>query len=122
MTPDTPDTAPATAELSFIYMTAASHEEAARIGRVLVEERLAACVNILGGMTSLYRWEGRVEEAAETVFIAKTRRQLFDRLAARVRELHGYETPCIVELPLGRGDPAFLAWLRDETEGGSRIG
>ncbi|HEY0835887.1 MAG TPA: divalent-cation tolerance protein CutA [Azospirillum sp.] len=102
-------------DLVFVYMTAASREEAARIGRALVEERLAACVNILGGMTSIYRWEGAVETAEEAVFIAKTRRDLFDRLAARVRELHSYSVPCIVELPVERGNPAYLDWLRAET-------
>ncbi|HYH17174.1 MAG TPA: divalent-cation tolerance protein CutA [Azospirillum sp.] len=102
-------------DLVFVYMTAASREEAARIGRALVEERLAACVNILGGMTSIYRWEGAVETAEETVFIAKTRRDLFEPLAARVRELHSYSVPCIVELPVERGNPAYLDWLRAET-------
>ncbi|HYD69652.1 divalent-cation tolerance protein CutA [Azospirillum sp.] len=102
-------------DLVFVYMTAASREEAMRIGRALVEERLAACVNVLGGMTSVYRWEGAVETAEETVFIAKTRRDLFEPLAARVRELHSYTVPCIVELPVERGNPAYLDWLRAET-------
>ncbi len=102
-------------DLAFVYMTAASRADAARIGRALVEERLAACVNILDGMTSIYRWQGAVEESAEAVLIAKTRRALFDRLAARVRELHGYEVPCILELPLGRGNPAYVDWLREGT-------
>jgi periplasmic divalent cation tolerance protein len=102
-------------DLVFVYMTAATREEAARIGRALVDERLAACINILGGMTSIYRWEGTVETAEETVFIAKTRRDRFERLAARVRELHSYTVPCIVELPVERGNPAYLDWLRAET-------
>ncbi len=103
-------------EFVFAYITAGSRDEALRIGRALVDERLAACANILDGMTSIYRWQGAVEEATETVLIAKTRAELFDRLAARVRDLHSYEVPCVIELKVGRGNPAYLDWLRDETE------
>ncbi|MGR0187806.1 divalent-cation tolerance protein CutA [Azospirillum aestuarii] len=102
-------------EFVFAYITAGSRDEARRIGRALVEERLAACANILDGMTSIYRWQGAIEEATETVLIAKTRAELFDRLAARVRELHSYDVPCVVELRVGRGNPAYLDWLRHET-------
>ena len=102
-------------EFVFAYITAGSRDEARRIGRALVEERLAACANILDGMTSIYRWQGAVEEASEAVLIAKTRAELFDRLAARVRDLHSYSVPCVVELKVGRGNPAYLDWLRDET-------
>ncbi|MBP2297892.1 divalent-cation tolerance protein CutA [Azospirillum picis] len=101
--------------LVIAYITAASKADALRIGRSLVEERLAACAKVLDGMTSVYRWEGRVEQADEAVLIAKTRSRLFDRLAARVRELHGYDTPCVLELAVGRGNPAYLDWLRAET-------
>ncbi|AWK85337.1 divalent-cation tolerance protein CutA [Azospirillum thermophilum] len=97
------------------YITAGSREEALRIGRALVEERLAACANILDGMTSVYRWKGVVEQADEAVLIAKTRRSLFDRLAARVRDLHSYDVPCVIELPVERGDPGYLGWLREAT-------
>lgn len=102
-------------ELVFAYVTAGSRDEAARIGRALVEERLAACVNILPGMTSIYRWQGAVETAEETVLIAKTRATLFERLSERVKELHSYEVPCVVELRLGRGNPDYLGWLAAET-------
>lgn len=98
------------------YITAGSREEALRIGRALVEERLAACANVLDGMTSVYRWNGAIEEAPEAVLIAKTRAALFDRLAERVRALHSYDTPCVVEITLGRGNPGFLGWLEAETE------
>ena len=101
-------------ELVFVYMTAGSRDEAERIGRALVEERLAACVNILGSITSIYRWQGAVETAEEVVVIAKTRADLFDGLVARVKELHSYAVPCVVELPIGRGNPDYLDWLRDE--------
>lgn len=99
----------------FVYMTAASPDEARRIARTLVEERLAACVNIQDGMTSIYRWEGEVETASETVMIAKTVRDRFAALAKRVRDIHSYAVPCVVEIPLGRGNPAYLEWLRGET-------
>lgn len=106
---------PTDSSVIFVYMTAGSPEEAQRIGRVLVEEGLAACVNILPEMISIYRWQGQVEDGRESVMIAKTRTDRFDVLAARVRDLHSYETPCIVELPLGRGDAPYLDWLVRES-------
>lgn len=99
----------------FAYVTVPSEAEAARIGRALVEERLAACVNILPGMRSIYRWQGRVEEAAEAVLIAKTRADRFTALSVRVRELHPYELPCIVALRIEGGDAGYLDWIRHES-------
>lgn len=98
-----------------VYMTAASGEEARQIGRALVEEGLAACVNILPGMESIYRWQERVETAAEIVIIAKTRKSLFDELAERVRALHSYECPCVIALALVDGSAAYLDWIREST-------
>ena len=103
-------------EMSLVYITAGSLEEARHIGRTLVQERLAACVNIIDGMTSIYRWDGEMQEGAEVVLIAKTRAALFEVLAERVRVLHSYTTPCIVEVPLGRIDAGFVAWLAAQTE------
>ncbi|KHK02770.1 divalent-cation tolerance protein CutA [Desulfovibrio sp. TomC] len=97
------------------YVTTESVEQAERIGRALVAERLAACANILPGMRSIYRWKGTVETAEETVLIAKTRDTLAEALTARVRELHSYEVPCIVILPITGGLPDFLRWIDDET-------
>jgi len=99
----------------FAYITAPSEAEAARIGRVLVEERLAACVNILPGMRSIYRWQGRVEESTEAVLIAKTRAERFTALSARVRTLHPYELPCITALRVEAGDAGYLDWIRHES-------
>ncbi|WP_246148460.1 divalent-cation tolerance protein CutA [Skermanella pratensis] len=96
-------------------MTAPTPGEAHRIGRTLVEERLAACANLLPGMTSVYRWQGKVEQADEVVVIAKTTADLFDRLAARVKEIHSYDCPCIVALPLERGHAPYLDWIAAET-------
>jgi periplasmic divalent cation tolerance protein len=98
----------------WVYMTASSPEEARRIGRALVEERLAACANILPGMTSFYRWQGMVDEGQETVLIAKTRMELVDSLTARVKTLHSYSVPCVVALPIVGGNPDFLQWIAEE--------
>lgn len=100
-----------------VYMTASSAEEADRIASALVEERLAACVNILGEVRSVYRWNGATRRDSEVALIAKTRAALFDALAARVRALHSYEVPCIVSWPIEAGNPAYLAWIEAETGG-----
>jgi periplasmic divalent cation tolerance protein len=100
------------------YMTAGNAAEARRIGRALVREELAACVNVLGPIESVYRWKGRVEKGREAVFIAKTRVALQKKLVARVRTLHSYECPCVVFLPISGGDPSFLKWIGEST--GSR--
>lgn len=99
-----------------VYMTAGSLDEAEQIGRTLVSERLAACVNLLPAMQSIYRWEGEVRQEAEVVVIAKTRVDLVARLTERVVELHSYECPCVVALPVQGGNPAFLEWIRTETK------
>jgi periplasmic divalent cation tolerance protein len=101
---------------SFCYLTAGSKVEALRIGRALVEERLAACANVLDGMTSMYWWKGTLEQADEAVLIVKTRAELVDRLTARVRELHGYDCPCVVSLPITGGNPDYLAWIVAEAQ------
>jgi periplasmic divalent cation tolerance protein len=103
-------------EFLFAYITAPDVEEARRIGKTLVEERLAACVNILPGMESHYWWQGKMESSAEAVLIAKTRASLRDALLERVRGLHSAETPCVVFLPVAGGNPDYLGWLADETE------
>jgi periplasmic divalent cation tolerance protein len=102
-----------------VYITAASAEEAERIGRTLVEERLAACANVLGGITSFYWWEGKVQRDGETALIAKTRGELVARLVERVKALHSYTCPCAVALPIAAGNPAFLDWIGRETGGPS---
>mgnify|MGYP003579775346 CR=1 FL=1 len=102
-------------DLRFVYITASSVDEAAMIGRALVEERLAACVNILPGMRSIYRWQGAIESADEVVLIAKSRSALVTALVARVRQLHSYDVPCVVSLPILDGNPDYLQWLAEET-------
>lgn len=102
-------------EYCLVYMTAGTAEEARRIGAALVEERLAACANVLDGMTSVYRWEGEVRHDTEAVLIAKTRRALVERLTERVQEMHSYSCPCVVALPIVGGNAAFLDWIGTET-------
>ena len=102
-------------ELRWCYVTCASVEEALRIGRELVEARLAACANVLPGLTSVYHWQGRIESGSEVGLILKTRAELVEPLIARVRALHSYTVPCIVALPIAAGNPDYLAWLAAET-------
>jgi periplasmic divalent cation tolerance protein len=97
----------------FAYITCPSPAAAERIGRVLVAERLAACVNLLPGMRSLYRWQGAIETAEETVLIAKTLRLRAAALTRRVLALHPYSCPCVAILPVTGGSAAYLAWLAE---------
>ncbi len=97
-----------------VYMTAADEKEAAAIGTMLIERKLAACVNILGPIRSMYRWEGEVRNDPEVAFIAKTNAAKLDDLTAAVRDLHSYDCPCVAAIPVNAGNPAFLAWVRDE--------
>jgi len=101
-----------------VYIVAADRDEAGRIAEALVAEGLAACVNLLGAVESIYRWKGTVERAHEVALIAKTRRALFDRLSARVRALHSYDTPAIVAWPIVAGDAAYLDWIAETTDAG----
>ncbi|MDW8443847.1 MAG: divalent-cation tolerance protein CutA [Acetobacteraceae bacterium] len=102
-------------EVLLVYVTAASEDEAKRIGRALVEERLAACVNVFAPHTAIYRWKGALEESAESAFLAKTTRARLPALMARVRALSSYTLPAIVALPASGGDAEFLAWVKVET-------
>jgi periplasmic divalent cation tolerance protein len=100
----------------WVYVTAADAEEARRIGRALVQEHLAACVNILPGHTAIYRWQGKLEEAEETAFVAKTTAARFEAMRARIRALHSYDLPAIVALPAADGDAEFLDWVRTQSK------
>ncbi len=99
----------------FIYVTASNSEEARRIARALVEARLAACANVIDRVTSVYWWQGEVQEDDEAVLIAKTREDLVDDLTAKVKELHSYDCPCVVALPVTGGNAEFLDWIAAET-------
>jgi periplasmic divalent cation tolerance protein len=98
-----------------VYVTAKDSAEGRAIARAVVEERLAACANLLGGCESIYWWEGRLCEDAEVVLVLKTSHARKSALIDRIRQLHSYETPCIVCLDIDDGNPAFLRWIEDQT-------
>jgi periplasmic divalent cation tolerance protein len=98
-----------------LYVTVGSADEAAEIGKALVDERLAACVNILSPMTSIYRWRGEIQVDSECAMIAKTRADMVEEVTARIRALHSYEVPCVVALPIEGGHQPFLGWIVEET-------
>ncbi|MBE0530133.1 MAG: divalent-cation tolerance protein CutA [Rhodospirillales bacterium] len=100
---------------TWIYVTAGSKDEALSIGRLLVEERLAACANVIPGTTAIYWWEGKVQEGAEAVLILKTRSDLVDAATARIRSVHSYTCPCVLALPVADGNRDFLTWIVNET-------
>jgi periplasmic divalent cation tolerance protein len=99
----------------FVYTTWPSTVEAERAGRALVERRLAACVNILPGMVSLYWWEGKIERGEEAVMIVKTRASQADAVGQAVKELHSYTTPAIAVMPLESVEEGYLRWILAET-------
>ena len=100
---------------SLVYVTTTSPDEAARIGGVLVTERLAASVNILGEVRSIYRWENEIHHKKETLLIAKTNTIRVSELIDRIRSLHSYQCPCIVAWRLDGGNDAYLNWIGRET-------
>jgi periplasmic divalent cation tolerance protein len=102
----------------FVYTTYPSAVEAEKVGRALIEQALAACVNILPGMVSLYRWEGAIERGEEAVMIIKTRASLAEAVSAAVKEMHPYATPAILVIPLESVDAEYFAWMMAETEKG----
>jgi periplasmic divalent cation tolerance protein len=99
-----------------ILSTAGSREEAERIASALVERRLAACVNIVGPIASVYRWQGAVERAEEFLLLIKTTSARSDAVAAAIKELHSYEVPECVELPITAGSDAYLKWLGENVK------
>jgi len=103
-------------EYRLVYITVSSADEARKVGKEIVSRRLAACVNILGPIQSMYWWKGNLQEDNEMVVIAKTTAALVPRLIERVKAVHSYEVPCIVALPLTEGNPDFLNWIAQETE------
>lgn len=98
-----------------VFATASSNEEASRIAGSLVEERLAACVNIVSSIESVYRWQGEVTRDKETLMIIKTTGERYAELERRIKELHSYTTPEVIALKIERGSKAYLDWLREST-------
>jgi periplasmic divalent cation tolerance protein len=98
-----------------VLVTAPTPERAAEIARAVVGERLAACGNVVPGLRSIYRWEGKVQEDAEALLVLKTTRARFDALRARVLALHPYDVPEVIALPVEAGSAAYLEWIAAET-------
>jgi periplasmic divalent cation tolerance protein len=98
-----------------IMVTAANLDQAKDIAHALVEEEIVACVNILQGMLSIFRWKGKIEEGAECLLIIKTRLQRLPDVIGRVKALHSYDVPEIIALPIIDGNPAYLQWIEEVT-------
>jgi periplasmic divalent cation tolerance protein len=103
-----------------VFVMAGSENEAAKIAQTLVEERLAACVNVIGPARSIYRWRGVVEDEREYLLMIKTRMRLFARVERRVRDLHSYEVPEIVAIPLAAGSRRYVEWIFESTAAAPR--
>jgi periplasmic divalent cation tolerance protein len=102
-------------EFAVVLVTAGSADEAARIGRTLVEERLVACANVVGPIRSIYRWQGAVEDASEHLLLLKARAADVSALEARVRALHSYDVPEVLALAVTAGSAPYLLWLAEAT-------
>lgn len=99
------------ADYILVLVTASDQREAEKIARGLLEEKLAACVNIMSGVSSFFWWQGALDRAEESVLLIKSRRECFEKIAARVKELHSYELPEIIALPLTAGHTEYLRWI-----------
>lgn len=99
----------------FIYITCKNKDDSKKIGHELVKSRLAACVNIIDKMTSIYWWNKGVHYDEETVLIAKTKDKLVEKLVSKVKEIHTYTCPCIIALPIEKGNKDYLEWINKET-------
>ncbi len=100
----------------FIYITCKDRAEAQSVGTHLLEDRLVACVNIIDGMQSMYWWEGQIQSSNEAILIAKTRQARVEAIINKVNQVHSYDCPCVVSLPVGDGNPKFLEWILEETQ------
>ncbi len=109
-----PSEAPSHDPVHVVLVTAPDAEVAARLARAIVEERLAACVNVVPGVRSIYRWQGAVQDDSEVLLVMKTRADRVDALGARVRELHPHDVPEVLALAAAGGSADYLAWVRAE--------
>lgn len=98
-----------------VFITASNEEEAAKIARAIIEAKLAGCVNIVKGIRSIYSWQGKIEDEPEAHMIVKTQGKHFKALCAKVKELHSYDVPEIIALPIVEGSEDYLKWLREVT-------
>ena len=98
-----------------LYVSVKDREEGIRIGNVLIDGKLAACANIMDGVTSIFLWEGKTQQESEAVLFAKTRAGLIDAATKAIIASHSYDCPCIVALPIVGGNPDFINWIGTET-------
>jgi periplasmic divalent cation tolerance protein len=108
-------------EKIIVFSNCGSQEEARRVARALVDTRVCACVNIIPGIQSIYRWQGSIQEEAEWMLMIKTTRELFDRLSAELRRNHSYEIPEVIAIPIVEGNPDYLKWIDRETFGSANF-
>ena len=99
-----------------VFVTCGSEDEALEIARALVQEKFAACANMVSPLRSIYRWEGNICDEKEWLLVIKTRQSLFEDLAKRVKTLHSYSVPEIIALPITEGLPAYLTWIDENTK------
>jgi periplasmic divalent cation tolerance protein len=102
-------------EALVVYITAPNEDEASKIARTLVEEKLAGCVNIVPGIRSIYSWQGKIEDEKEVLMIVKTRLKLFNALKGKVIDMHSYSVPEIIALPIVEGSDEYIKWLKEVT-------
>jgi len=102
-------------EFIVVFVTCGSEKEALKIAHSLVEERLAACVNLVSPVRSIYRWEGKIWDEKEWILIIKTQKERFEELEKKVKSLHSYSVPEIIGLPIVEGSSSYLRWLLEET-------
>jgi periplasmic divalent cation tolerance protein len=102
-------------ECIVVFVTCGSEEEALKIAHSLVEERVAACVNLISPVRSIYRWEGKIWDEKEWILIIKTQKESFEELERKVKSLHSYSVPEIIGLPIVEGSSSYLQWLLEET-------
>ena len=98
-----------------VFITAPNEDEASKIGRALVESRLAGCVNIIRNIRSIYSWQGKIEDEPEVLMVVKTQKILFEELSKKVKELHSYSVPEIIALPIIEGSEDYIKWLHEVT-------
>lgn len=98
-----------------VFITASQEEEAVKIAKTLVEEKLAGCVNIIKNVRSIYFWQDKIEDDSEVLMIVKTKKELFEELSKRVKELHSYTVPEIIALKIKYGSESYLRWLDEVT-------
>ncbi|MCE5213794.1 MAG: divalent-cation tolerance protein CutA [Methanobacterium sp.] len=101
---------------SLIYITTSGSPESEKIAKILLEEKLVACINIIPQIKSLYLWEGQIEKDNESIVLAKTRADKIDKVIKRVEEIHSYQTPCILEFTVKKGSKEYLQWMEKELD------